>query len=91
MMAVVAVPVMTPPEPGDVRRMSMTQPGAGAGAAARAALDAARDELRTEIARGAGGRAALERHAARVDDLLRQLYLDAGAPERPAAVIALGG
>src|SRR5688572_27064089 len=91
MMAVVAVPVMTPPEPGDVRRMSMTQPGAGAGAAARAALDAARDELRTEIARGAGGRTALEGHAARVDDLLRQLYLDAGAPERPAAVIALGG
>ena len=45
MMTVVAVPVMTPPaEPGDVRPMSMTQPGAGA--TARAALDAARDELR---------------------------------------------
>ena len=69
--------------------MSMTQPGAGA--TARAALDAARDELRADIARGAGGRAALERHADRVDALLRQLYADAGAPERPVAVIALGG
>src|SRR6185436_6159217 len=90
MMAVVAVPVMTPPaEPEDVRPMSMTQ--SGAGATARAALDAARDELREDIARGAGGRAALERHAERVDALLRQLYTDAGAPERPVAVIALGG
>ena len=69
--------------------MSITQPGAGA--TARAALDAARDELRADIARGAGGRAALERHADRVDALLRQLYADAGAPERPVAVIALGG
>src|SRR5688572_28155416 len=92
MMTVVAIPVMTPPaEPGDVRPMSMTQPGASAGATARAALDAARDELRADIARGAGGRAALERHAERVDALLRQLYTDAGAPERPVAVIALGG
>ncbi len=71
--------------------MSMTQPGASAGATARTALDAARDELRGEIGRGAGGRAALERHAGRVDDLLRQLYSDAGVPERPVAVIALGG
>ena len=91
MMAAVAIPVMTPPEPGDVRPMSMTQPGASAGAAARTALDAARDELRAEIGRGAGGRAALERHADRVDELLRQLYSDAGVPERPVAVIALGG
>src|SRR5688572_26279026 len=41
---------------GDLRPMSMTQPGAGAGAgsAIKAALDAARDELRGDIARGAG-------------------------------------
>jgi [protein-PII] uridylyltransferase len=92
MMAVVAVPVMTPPaEPEDGRPMSMTQPGASAGAAVRAALDAARDELRADVVRGAGGRAALERHAERVDRLLRQLYADAGAPERPVAIIALGG
>jgi [protein-PII] uridylyltransferase len=73
--------------------MSMTQPGAGAGAGStmRAALDAARDELREDIARGAGGRAALERHADRVDGLLRQLYTDAGIPGRPVAIIALGG
>lgn len=62
-----------------------------AGSTLRDALEAVRGELRQEIARGAGGRAALERHAARVDRLLQQLYLDAGVPERPVAVIALGG
>lgn len=69
--------------------MSTTQPGAGF--AIRSALDAARQELRADIARGAGGRAALERHAARVDALLQRLYQDAGGPDRPLAVIALGG
>jgi [protein-PII] uridylyltransferase len=69
--------------------MSLTQPGAGS--TLRAALDAARDELRADIARGAGGRAALERHADRVDALLRQLYVDAGVPDGPVAIIALGG
>jgi len=63
----------------------------GVGGTLRSALDAARDELRQEIARGAGGRVALERHAARVDGLLQQLYVDAGAPDGPVAVIALGG
>src|SRR5262245_31109533 len=94
MMAVVDIPVMTPPiEPGDARPMSMTQPAAnaGAGGTIRAALDAARDELRADVTRGAGGRSALERHADRVDVLLRQLYTDAGVPERPVAIIALGG
>jgi [protein-PII] uridylyltransferase len=69
--------------------MSMTQPGVGS--TMRAALDAARGELRADSARGAGGRAALERHADRVDALLRQLYTDAGAPEQPVAIVALGG
>ena len=69
--------------------MSMTEPGAGS--TIRAALDAARDELRTDTERGAGGRAALERHADRVDGLLRQLFADAGVSERPVAIIALGG
>jgi [protein-PII] uridylyltransferase len=64
--------------------MSTTQPGAGS--AIRVALDAARDELR-----GAGGRAALEQHADRVDGLLRSLYAEAGGTERPVTVIALGG
>jgi [protein-PII] uridylyltransferase len=69
--------------------MSMTEPGAGS--TLRTAHDAARTELRGEIARGAGGRAALERHSDRVDALLRQLYVEAGAPDGPVAVIALGG
>jgi [protein-PII] uridylyltransferase len=69
--------------------MSMTEPGAGS--AIRSALDAARQELRAESAAGSGGRAALERHAGRVDALLRRLYEDAGGSDRPVAVIALGG
>ena len=69
--------------------MSMTQPGAGS--TIKAALDAARDALHADTARGAGDRAALERHADRVDGLLRQLFSDAGVPDRPVAVIALGG
>ena len=69
--------------------MSLTERGVGA--TLRAALDAARDELRADTARGAGGRAALERHSDRVDALLRQLYAEAGAPDGAVAVIALGG
>ena len=69
--------------------MSTTQPGAGS--TIRVALDAAREELRGDIARGAGGRAALQRHADRVDGLLRALHVEAGGPECPVAVIALGG
>jgi [protein-PII] uridylyltransferase len=87
---VVGIPAMAAPtDPGGIHRMSMTQPGAGS--AMRAALDTARDDLRADIGRGAGGRAAMERHADRVDALLRDLYVDAGVPDRPVAVIALGG
>jgi [protein-PII] uridylyltransferase len=57
----------------------------------RAAFDAARAELRADVARGAGGRAALERYADRIDALLRQLYLDARPPVAPVAILALGG
>src|SRR5687767_7445949 len=90
MMAVVGIPVMTPPnEPGDVPRMSITERGTGS--TLRAALDAAKEELRAETNRGAAGRDALERHADRVDGLLRQLYADAGEPHGPVAIIALGG
>jgi [protein-PII] uridylyltransferase len=70
--------------------MTFTQPGAE-GSALRATFDSARDELRADIARGAGGRSALERHSDRVDALLRQLFADAGAPTCPTAIIALGG
>jgi len=69
--------------------MSLTERSVGS--TLRAALDGVRGELRADIARGAGGRVALERHAARVDGLLRQLFVEAGAPERSVAVIALGG
>jgi [protein-PII] uridylyltransferase len=69
--------------------MSLTERGVGS--TLRSALDAARDELRADIGRGAGGRTALERHADRVDALLRQLYTDAGAPDGAVAIIALGG
>ena len=69
--------------------MSMTE--LGAGSTLRASLDAARDELRAGVARGAGGRAAVERHSDRVDALLRQVFMDAGAPDGPVEVLALGG
>ena len=62
-----------------------------AGFSLRASLDEARSALRVEIERGTGGRAALERHASRVDVLLGDLYVEAGIPDRPVAVIALGG
>jgi [protein-PII] uridylyltransferase len=54
-------------------------------------LDAARAELRADVERGAGGRAALERYADRVDALLRQLYADAQPPATAVAILALGG
>src|SRR5687767_11721404 len=69
----------------------MSLPDASPGATLKASLDAAREELRGDIARGAGGRAALERHSDRVDALLRQLFAEAGAPDRPMAIVALGG
>ena len=90
MIAVVGYPRMIPPnEHGDARPMSTTKPGEGS--SLKSALDAARDELRADIGRGTGGRAAIERHTDRVDALLRQLYTDAGVPAAPVAIIALGG
>jgi [protein-PII] uridylyltransferase len=59
--------------------------------ALKASLDAARQELRAAITRGAGGRATLERYADRVDALIRQLFSDAGAYDGPLAIVALGG
>jgi [protein-PII] uridylyltransferase len=69
----------------------MSIPDASAGATLKASLDAARGELRADIGRGAGGRAALERHSDRVDGLLRQLFVEAGSPDGTVAIIALGG
>src|SRR5690349_9492398 len=70
--------------------MSITQPGSS-GSVLRATLDAAREELRADTRRGAGGRAGLERYSDRVDGLLRQLFADVGACDAPVGIIALGG
>src|SRR5688572_7689467 len=80
---------MSMTDPRDPRSMPVSeQPVA---ATLRASLDAARDELRADTERRAGGRAALERHASRVDQLLANLYAEAGGTERPVAIVALGG
>ena len=70
--------------------MPLTQRGAQ-GSALRATFEAAREELRADIRRGAAGRAGVERYSERVDALLRQLFVDAGNCDVPVAVIALGG
>mgnify|MGYP003347946407 CR=1 FL=1 len=70
--------------------MALIQRGATA-STLKATFDAARDELRADIRRGAGGRAGLERYADRVDGLLRQLFADAPSCDAPVAIIALGG
>ena len=73
-----------------MRDTSLTQSGA-TGRTLAASLGAARDELRADVARGAGGRTALERYSDRADVLLRQLFAEAAAPKTPVAVLALGG
>jgi [protein-PII] uridylyltransferase len=73
-----------------MREPSVTQSG-DTGRNLAASLGAARDELRADIARGAGGRTALERYSDRADALLRQLFTEAPAPQAPVAVLALGG
>ena len=57
--------------------MSLIQHGSD-GSVLKATLAAAREELRSDIRRGTGGRAGLERYSDRVDGLLRQLFVDAG-------------
>src|SRR6187402_894295 len=68
----------------------ITQPGT-TGRNLAASLGAARDELRADVARGAGGRTALERYSDRADVLLRQLFVEAPVPKAPVSVLALGG
>jgi [protein-PII] uridylyltransferase len=70
--------------------MSLTQLGP-ARVAFSETFQEARGACEADIERGAGGRAALERYADRVDSLLRQLFEDAGGPADTVAVIALGG
>jgi [protein-PII] uridylyltransferase len=57
----------------------------------RTVLETARDEVRADTRRGAGGRASLERYAARVDAIIRQLHADSGLSQTSAAILALGG
>ena len=54
-------------------------------------LEEARRELRDEILRGHGGRAALIRFSDRLDGLLRQITAAAPATSQPVAVVAIGG
>ena len=63
----------------------------GQGQTFRSTFDAARDELRGDIRRGAGGRAALERYSDRVDGLLRQVFAESGDSSAPVTIVALGG
>jgi [protein-PII] uridylyltransferase len=70
--------------------MSVTQPGPGDSTLV-ATFNAARLELKADVLRGAGGRAALERYSDRVDALLRQLFAEAGDAEQPVVIVALGG
>src|SRR2546425_34906 len=54
-------------------------------------LEEARRELRDEILRGHGGRAALARFSDRLDAILRQIAAAAPATEQAVAVVAIGG
>src|SRR5579872_3560571 len=54
-------------------------------------LEEARRELRDEILRGHGGRAALARFSDRLDGLLRQILDAAPHTAQAVAVVAIGG
>ncbi|HEV3057898.1 MAG TPA: HD domain-containing protein [Vicinamibacterales bacterium] len=54
-------------------------------------VEAARQQLSAESARGLGGRAALERFSDRVDELLQRLFAGAPAAGCASVLVALGG
>src|SRR5215813_642581 len=54
-------------------------------------LAEARRELRDDILRGHGGRAALARFSDRLDTMVRQMFAAAPRTEQPIAVVAIGG
>src|SRR5688572_22502472 len=71
--------------------MSVTQqPGPGDSTLV-ATFNAARLELKADVQRGAGGRAALERYSDRVDALIRHLFAEADGASVQVAILALGG
>jgi [protein-PII] uridylyltransferase len=74
----------------DLPADSADAPGRGR-PAPKLALEAAHRELTADIARGLGGRPALERFSDRLDAIIRHLVAEAPRPERAAAVAALGG
>ena len=59
--------------------------------ALRSTFDGVRAELRTDVARGDAGRAALGRYTDRVDVVLREVFVAAGGHPQPVALVALGG
>src|SRR3954468_3744841 len=54
-------------------------------------LEEARRELRDEILRGHGGRAALARFSDRLDSILKQIVAAAPRTAQSVAVVAIGG
>ncbi|HUK35055.1 MAG TPA: HD domain-containing protein [Vicinamibacterales bacterium] len=54
-------------------------------------LDQARRELRDEILRGHGGRAALARFSDRLDAMVRQMFVAGPRTQQQIAVVAIGG
>src|SRR5436190_528215 len=54
-------------------------------------LDEARRELKDDVLRGHGGRAALARFSDRLDTIVRQLFAAAPPTPQPVAVVAIGG
>src|SRR5947207_14540440 len=75
---------------GDDHPMSDLSP-ASSTAGLPAQLEEARRELRDEILRGHGGRAALARFSDRLDALVRQIVAAAPRSPQPVAVVAIGG
>ena len=66
---------------------STSSPGAGL----PIQLEEARRELREDILRGHGGRAALARFSDRLDTIVRQIVAAAPRPPQAFAVVAIGG
>src|SRR5881392_2752873 len=54
-------------------------------------LEEARRELRDEILRGHGGRAALARFSDRLDSILKQIFSAAPRTSQSVTVVAIGG
>jgi len=67
------------------------QPSTSPAAGLPVQLEEARRELRDEILRGHGGRAALARFSDRLDSILKQIVSAAPRTAQSFAVVAIGG